>query len=91
MWMEKPSRILRVVYLVLAERHIADGEVIKAGAARRLKARHGDVCLGVKLLCYAPWSWLPCIDSGSRPKKLPTPIDGSSMRPPSKPMLPTAS
>ena len=46
--------ILRVVYLVLAKRHVADGEVIKAGAARRLKARHGDVCLGVKLLCYAP-------------------------------------
>ena len=42
------------MYLVLAEGDVADGEVIKAGAARRLKARHGDVCLGVELLCYAP-------------------------------------
>ena len=46
--------ILRVVDLVLAERHVADREVEESGAVRRLKARDGDVCLGVELLCYAP-------------------------------------
>ena len=42
------------MYLVLAERNVADGKVKIAGAVRRLKARHGDVCLGVELLCYSP-------------------------------------
>ena len=46
--------ILRVVYLVLAERHVADGEVKIAGAVRRLKARDGNVGFGVQLLGYAP-------------------------------------
>ena len=51
---ESEPVILRVVDLVLAERHVADGEVIKAGAVRRLKARDGDVRFRVELLCYAP-------------------------------------
>ena len=46
--------ILRVMDLVLAERHVADGEVKIARAVRRLETRDGDVCLGIELLCYAP-------------------------------------
>ena len=54
-----------------------------------LKA-HGNTC-PVMLSSSTPCSSLLLIESGSRPKKLPTPIDGSRMRPPSKPMPPTAS
>lgn len=40
--------------LVLAERHIADGEVEEAVAVRRLKAGDGDVRFGVELLGDSP-------------------------------------
>lgn len=42
------------MYLVLAERHVADGEVEEAGAVRRLKARDGDVRFGIELLGDSP-------------------------------------
>ena len=51
---ESEPVILRVVDLVLAERHVADGEVKEAGAVRRLEASDGDVRFRVELLCYAP-------------------------------------
>lgn len=51
---ESEPVILRVVDMVLAERHVADGEVIKAGAVHRLEARDGDAGLGIELLCYSP-------------------------------------
>ena len=42
------------MYLVLAERHVADGKVEESRAVGRLKARDGNVGLGVELLCYSP-------------------------------------
>ena len=40
-----------VVYLVLTERHVTNGEVIEISSVGGLKASYGDVCLGVKLFC----------------------------------------
>ena len=40
--------------MVLAKRHVADGEVEEAGAVRRLEARDGDVRFRVKLLGDSP-------------------------------------
>ena len=39
-----------VVHLVLTERYVADGKVVKVPSVGGLEARHGDVGLGVKLL-----------------------------------------
>ncbi len=39
-----------VVDLILTERHIADGKVIEVTPVGGLKARHGDVRLGIELL-----------------------------------------
>ena len=46
--------ISTVVYLILTERHVANGKVIKVSSVGGLKASHGDVCLGVKLFCDSP-------------------------------------
>ena len=40
-----------VVYLVLAERHITDGEVVKVPPVSGLKSGNGNVCFGVELFC----------------------------------------
>ena len=40
-----------VVYLILSEGNIADGKIVEVVPVDGLKARHGDVGLGVKLLC----------------------------------------
>ena len=40
--------------LILTERHIADGEVIKVPPVGGLKSRHGDVSLGIELLGDPP-------------------------------------
>ena len=42
-----------VVYLVLPEGDVADGEIIKVLAVCGLKARYSDVRLGLELLCNA--------------------------------------
>ena len=88
-----------VVHLVLAERDVTDGKVIEVPPVGGLKARHGDVSLGVELLgnppadgsSSTPYSLLPAMLSGSIPKKLPTPQDGSRMLPVRKPICSTAS
>ena len=43
-----------VVHLVLAERDVSDGKVIEVPPVGGLKARHGDVSLGVELLGNPP-------------------------------------
>ena len=43
-----------VVHLVLAERDVTDGKVIEVPPVGGLKARHGDVSLGVELLGNPP-------------------------------------
>ena len=40
-----------VIYLILSKRDVAHGEVVKVFSVRCLKARDGNVRLGVKLLC----------------------------------------
>lgn len=40
--------------LILAERHIADGKVIKVPSVGGLKSGHGNVSLGIELLGYPP-------------------------------------
>ena len=40
-----------VVYLILSERHIADGKVIEISPVRRFKSGNGDICLRIELLC----------------------------------------
>ena len=68
-----------VVHLVLAERDVTDGKVIEVPPVGGLKARHGDVSLGVELLgnrplmesSSTPYSLLPAMLSGSIPKNYP--------------------
>ena len=43
-----------VVHLILAKRHIADGKIVEIASVGGLKTRHGDVGLGIKLLCDTP-------------------------------------
>ena len=82
---ERPVR-----YLVIAKRHIADGDIKKVFAVRLFKARDLDSRIGIELPRHAsrdavqlhavqPAS-LPSL-SGSIPKKLPTPQAGSSTFP----------
>ena len=42
-----------VIYLILSERHIADSKVKEVASVCGFKASHGNVGLGVKLLCNA--------------------------------------
>ena len=42
-----------VIYLILSERHIADGKVEEVAPVCGFKTRYGDVGLGIKLLCNA--------------------------------------
>ena len=46
--------ICPVIYLILSERDVAHGEVVKVFSVRCLKACDGDVRLGVKLLGNTP-------------------------------------
>ena len=39
-----------VIYLILSERDVAHGEIVKVFSVRCLKARDGNVRLGIKLL-----------------------------------------
>ena len=45
--------ILRIADLILTERNIADGKVEKVFSVCRLKACHGNIGIGIKLLCNA--------------------------------------
>ena len=39
-----------VVYLILSERHVADGKIIEISPVRRFKSSNGDICLRIELL-----------------------------------------
>lgn len=88
-----------VIDLILTERYIADGKVKEVTPIGGLKAAYCDVRLGIELLCDAPGNRVSStpyrrlfrIFSGSIPKKLPTPIDGSRIFPVSNPIRSTAS
>ena len=41
----------RVVYLVVSERDVANGQVEEVPAVRGFKTGHGNVCVGIELLC----------------------------------------
>ena len=38
-----------VVYLILSERHVADGKIIEISPVRRFKSGNGDICLRIEL------------------------------------------
>ena len=78
-----------IVDLVLTEGHVAHSEVIKITAVGGFKSGNGNVSLRIQFFRNAPSDAvqlhavqrLSAMLSGSIPKKLPTPMDGSKMLP----------
>ena len=52
-----------VVYLILSERHVADGKIIEISPVRRFKSGNGDI----RLADRAAWQFVPVMLSSSTP------------------------